>query len=196
MKPYLRTNDQTMLDKPLSHIDIAHFFWKMQIKPGDIAVDATAGNGHDSAFLASLGAHVIAFDIQPQALEQTKLRLQEYPAAKCTLYNLCHSRMKEVLSPQSVQFICFNLGYLPGGDKSITTQVATTVEAIESSLELIVPKGLISITCYPGHPEGLVEEEAIVAMCQKLDPKKWAVTSHRFINRNRYPHLLQLTKIF
>ena len=29
----------------------------------------------------------------------------------------------------------FNLGYLPGGDKSITTQASTTISAIEQLLE-------------------------------------------------------------
>ena len=48
--------------------------------PGDTAVDATMGNGHDTQFLCELvgeSGHVFAFDIQEQAVENTRRRLME-----------------------------------------------------------------------------------------------------------------------
>ncbi len=50
------------------------------INEGDIAVDATAGNGHDTLFLANLVGEtgfVYAFDIQQQAVDVTIQRLKE-----------------------------------------------------------------------------------------------------------------------
>ena len=42
---------------------------------GDICIDATAGNGHDTLLLAELvgaSGSIIAFDIQEQAVQETK----------------------------------------------------------------------------------------------------------------------------
>ncbi|MCE5294987.1 MAG: 16S rRNA (cytosine(1402)-N(4))-methyltransferase [Chlamydiales bacterium] len=177
-----------MAMRPFSHIDIAHTFWQKVVTPGDLVVDATAGNGHDCLFLASLGpTRLIAFDIQQAALEATKERLGNF---QINLYNICHSRMQEVVEPVSAKLIAFNLGYLPGGNKALTTMLGTTLIALEASLSCLAPGGMLSITCYPGHPEGEVEEKAIMDWVQKLDYKKWSVTSHTFPNRQKHPHLI------
>lgn len=186
--------------RPLSHIHIAHMFWQQIVAPGDTVIDATAGNGHDSHFLASLALNspegrLIAFDVQQSALDSTKSRLKEFDENQITLHLMSHSQIGEVCSPYSAKLIAFNLGYLPGGDKSLTTHLATTMIAIRASLELVVQGGMISITCYPGHDEGLVEEEAIVAFCKTLDAKQWSISSHTFLNRHRHPHLLLLQRI-
>lgn len=174
--------------RPFSHIDIAHTFWQKIVKPGDIVVDATAGNGHDSLFLASLTpGKIIAFDIQQAALDATKERLGNFPIY---LYNICHSRMQEIVEPASATLIAFNLGYLPGGNKALTTMLDTTISALKASLSCLKPGGLLSITCYPGHPEGQIEEEAIMQWVKMLDYKKWSVTSHTFPNRQKHPHLI------
>ena len=52
------------------------------LQPGDIAVDATMGNGHDTLFMAECVGKtglVYAFDIQAQAIEATKARLTDTP---------------------------------------------------------------------------------------------------------------------
>lgn len=185
--------------RPFSHLDIAHMFWQNIVNPGDTVLDATAGNGHDSFFLASIALQdpkgkLIAFDIQKTALEHTKARLKEFPQEQIALYEMCHSRMNEVAASCSVKLIAFNLGYLPGGDKSVTTLVSSTLAAITAALNLAAPGGLISITCYPGHSEGLVEENAILPLCQSLDPKQWTISSHTFMNRTRHPHLILLQR--
>ena len=54
---------------------------RTQIKPGDLCIDATMGNGHDTLFLsqlAGLSGCVLAFDIQQAALDSTKALLQEH----------------------------------------------------------------------------------------------------------------------
>lgn len=47
----------------------------------------------------------------------------------------------------------YNLGWLPGGDKSITTKLEDTLESIEAAKRLVKHGGMISIMLYPGHAE-------------------------------------------
>ena len=54
---------------------------RTQIKPGDLCIDATMGNGHDTLFLSQLAGPsgcVLAFDIQQAALDSTQALLQEH----------------------------------------------------------------------------------------------------------------------
>ncbi len=179
--------------RPLSHIEIAHSIWKLIVQPGCTAVDATCGNGHDSYFLASLGAKVIGFDVQKSAIEETASCLKEF--RDVTLYEMCHSKMHEVIPPKSVKLIAFNLGYLPGGDKQVTTMLTSTLKAIQTSLDLIMPGGLISITCYPGHSEGELEEQAILSFIATLKQEEWSISSYRTINRQKAPHLISVLRL-
>ena len=58
-----------------SHIDLAHQYWKNLLLPGDHAIDATCGNGHDSIFLAKIlldSGKLKAFDKQSSAIEAKK----------------------------------------------------------------------------------------------------------------------------
>jgi hypothetical protein len=89
----------------------------------------------------------------------------------------------------------YNLGYLPGGKKSITTQTDTTLESVKLSLELLADDGAISITCYPGHEEGAREEKELLAFAETLSSKEWNVCQHKWLNRPRSPSLLWLLRI-
>ena len=62
-----------------------------------------------------------------------------------------------------VDLFMYNLGYLPGGDKSITTDSATTLKSLSSALELLAVGGLLCVVCYPGHEEGARESQAVEA---------------------------------
>lgn len=182
-----------------SHLDLAHNFWKKIIQPGDSVVDATLGNGYDALVLAKLASGILyGFDIQKVAINATKERLASAldteAMQKVRLYELCHSKIAEIVPKESVKLIVYNLGYLPGQDKSLTTKKDTTVLSIQESLNLILPGGLISITCYPGHEAGLIEDEAVTRFCETLDPKVWNASSHRFLNRKLHPHVICLQK--
>lgn len=147
-------------------------------KATSLAVDATCGNGHDTLFLCQLGFNeVIGFDIQTRAIAQTQARLDDHKQ-QAMLYHTGHDTLSAVIKPQTGQKISekpkknidclmFNLGYLPGTDKSVTTQVTSTLSALQQGCELLSPHGLISILCYPGHNEGALEQQAI---------KKWLST--------------------
>ena len=48
----------------------------------------------------------------------------------------------------------YNLGFLPGGNKEITTLAKTTMKSIEDGLELLDSNGIMTIAVYRGHAEG------------------------------------------
>lgn len=149
-----------------SHLALAHKLWRAHLKPSDIAVDATCGNGNDALVLAKLlpQGEVYTFDIQPQAIENTRGRLKDF--SNC--YFFCQSHAEFPLTCTGSCLFVYNLGYLPKGDMSLTTQTETTLKSIQSALSLLRADGMISITCYPGHEEGAKEEKAILLFLETL----------------------------
>ncbi|MDX1346394.1 MAG: class I SAM-dependent methyltransferase [Sedimenticolaceae bacterium] len=148
--------------------DVAHDVIAGHVHAGDIVIDATMGNGHDTLFLAQLvgeTGHVYALDLQQRAIDQTRARLDMHGAAEqVTLIKGDHAEMGRLLPQgmaESVAAIVFNLGYLPGGVKSVTTTAESTLYALDASRELIKPGGIISLLVYVGHPGGLEEDVAI-----------------------------------
>lgn len=180
-----------MRQKP--HLERAHQFWQKMVAPGEIAIDCTVGNGHDALKLCLMGARVFGFDIQEEALKRCAHHLSEHGQSAC-LEKRCHSTFPPEILPESVKLCVYNLGYLPKGDKSVTTTVDTTLESLKAALLLLQPKGALSITCYPGHDEGFVEEEAIVAWAARLDPKIYEVERIVWMNRQKSPNLIFITK--
>lgn len=178
-----------------SHLDLAHRYWSALLSPEDIAIDATCGNGHDAVFLASLGVKLYALDIQKEALDEARRKMEAMGvSSRVSLIKGCHSRFPEEIAPGSVKLIVYNLGYLPGGDKSVTTEVPTTLKSVQRAAELLTPGGVISITCYPGHPEGKNEEEQLLLFAQALDPKRWSCCRHQWVNRKNSPSLLLIQR--
>lgn len=155
------------------------------IQPGDTVVDATLGNGHDTCMLARwVGEHgrVIGFDVQPEAVASARARLEEQGLlSRCELHVLGHQHMQEVVR-QPVRTVTFNLGWLPGGDKSITTRWETTHQAVEAALNLLLPGGVCTICAYPGHAAGDEERRALVAYLAQLRPQEYNVLHQRFLN--------------
>ncbi|KAL5977124.1 hypothetical protein ACLOJK_021466 [Asimina triloba] len=139
--------------------------WQTIVRKGDIVVDATCGNGHDTLALLKIVADeswkgcVYGIDIQVSALENTSSLLDESVTPKekelVKLFHLCHSRMEDVIPKDSaVRLVAFNLGYLPGGDKAIITTSRTTLPALEAASRILESGGLLSSIVYVGHPGG------------------------------------------
>ena len=146
----------------------AHVIVSRYLKEGDLAVDATAGNGYDTVFLAQQvgdGGRVFAFDIQEQALRATAARLEQSGlGSRVELIHCGHEQMAATLPPHShgrIQAVMFNLGYLPGSDKSTVTRVEHSLPALEQARRLLAPGGIISVLAYRGHPGGLEESLAM-----------------------------------
>lgn len=155
------------------------------IQEGDTVIDATLGNGHDTCMLAELvgeSGHVVGFDIQPDAVERTRARLTETGLiARCELYGEGHQHIADrVHAP--VRAAVFNLGWLPGGDKSITTLWETTHAAISAALTLLMPGGVCTVCAYPGHEAGDQERHALMDWLATLRAQEFNVLHHRFLN--------------
>ena len=158
---------------------------RQALSPGDTAVDATMGNGHDTLFLCQLvgdEGKVYAFDIQPQAVKNTEQRLRDAGVLhRASLFCLGHERMADRV-PAPIAAAVFNLGWLPGGDHAVTTRWETTFQAIESALRLLRPLGIAVICAYPGHPEGDRERQALTDYLSSLPPQQFNVLHQRFLN--------------
>ena len=158
---------------------------RQAVAPGDRVVDATMGNGHDTLFLCQLvgeRGRVYAFDVQEKAVESTKKRLEEAGVlSRAALFCLGHEQMAEkVKGPVSA--VVFNLGWLPGGDHTVTTHWETTEKAVESALSLLKPLGVLVICAYPGHAEGDRERSALTAFLSALAPQRFNVLHQKFLN--------------
>ena len=164
---------------------IARFAMEHILREGMRAVDCTMGNGHDTCLMASLvgaSGHVDAFDVQEKAVASTAERLKaEGTADRVTLHCVGHEHIAERVT-EPVQMIVFNLGWLPGGDKQVTTRWDTTRRAVSDALELLAPMGMLSVCVYPGHAEGKVELEGLLQLFSSLPARRFNVVRHAFIN--------------
>ncbi|MBM6616370.1 class I SAM-dependent methyltransferase [Bacillus suaedaesalsae] len=162
------------------------------IKPGDIAIDATIGNGHDTVLLAELvgeNGHIYGFDVQADAIEMTTQRLTEKGLQeRASLFLRGHENVMECLPPSTqVAGAIFNLGYLPGGDKTIVTTPKTTISAIKQILEMLKPEGILVLVIYHGHPEGAVERDELIPFVEQIDQMEAHVLRYQFVNQQNHP---------
>ncbi|KAF5728233.1 putative S-adenosylmethionine-dependent methyltransferase [Tripterygium wilfordii] len=145
--------------------EVAHLVWRHIVQKGDTVIDATCGNGYDTLTLLKMITDgsgrgcVYGFDIQQEALQNTSSLLHEvFPEKEkgCVkLFSICHSRIEEIIPENTpVRLVAFNLGYLPGGGKAITTTPETTLLALEAAKRMLITGGLISVIVYVGHPGG------------------------------------------
>ncbi len=160
------------------------------LRPGDIAVDATAGNGHDAVFLARRVAPdglVHCCDIQPAALDSTRARLAAAGLSDLArLHAAGHERLADILPAAArgrVRAVVFNLGYLPGGDETVTTRPETTLAALEAARAVLCPGGAIAVVCYTGHPGGPAEARAVEAWCAGLPFAAWRAARYELVNK-------------
>ena len=155
------------------------------VDPGDTAVDATMGNGHDTLMLCeAVGpeGRVYAFDVQAPAVEETKKRLREQGVdGRAELIRAGHEHMAEYVQGPA-KAVMFNLGWLPGGDHGVTTRWETTRRAVESALDLLAPMGVLVICAYPGHAEGERERQELAAFLSGLPNRRYNVLRQRFLN--------------
>ena len=157
-------------------VERVHELLSEDLSEGDIAVDATAGNGCDTAFLASkVGSSgmIHAFDVQESALEATRQFLLERGLTeRVKLHHCGHEQMAERLPTEfhgKIAAITFNLGYLPGGNKAVTTKTGTTLVALRVALTLLRPCGLLTVVAYRGHIGGVEECEVVCRELETID---------------------------
>ena len=165
-------------------------YLKTHVTKSDVVVDATVGNGHDTLLLASLAKHVIGFDIQAVAIERTLQKIKNSSIENVTLFNDSFENISKI---EAYKGVVFNLGYLPNGDKSITTQALVTLDTLKSITQQMQNDDFILITAYPGHPEGTLEADLILKYVQTL-PRSFLSLIYQIQNRKNAPFIILIEK--
>ncbi len=179
-----------------------HQFLSANIRPGDTVIDATLGNGHDTLFLAEqIGdeGHLFGFDIQATAVNNTLKRLTSHRLDhRATLIMKSHAYIADFIPERfhgHVKCIMFNLGYLPGSDKSITTLPESTLSALNIALNLLSEDGVISILAYSGHPGGADECSAVKVWASQLPAALYKISvSELLSDHNLSPEWMLISR--
>ena len=153
------------------------------LKGAKIVVDATAGNGNDTLFLAQHtpdDAKIYAFDVQTEALQQTRQLTADF-SAKIEYVLRSHAELDEVVA-ENIDMAMFNLGYLPGQEHELTTVWESTQIAVTKVLRKLVVQGICVIVAYPGHAAGKEEAMQLEAYLQRLSKREYTVGCYRLLN--------------
>ncbi|MDU2947144.1 MAG: class I SAM-dependent methyltransferase [Staphylococcus epidermidis] len=168
------------------------------INHNSIVIDATCGNGNDTAYFAQHvpNGFVYGFDIQEQAILNTHKKTKDYSNVK--LIQSGHENAKLHIPTQHhgcIDAAIFNLGYLPKGNKEIVTKPETTIMAINEIFDILSIEGIIILVIYHGHEEGKVEKEALLEFLQNFDQNKAHILQYQFINqKNNAPFICAIEK--
>lgn len=169
-------------------INFAHLFLDELTDSSKILIDFTLGNGHDSAYFISKVKKLYAFDIQQQALDQSR---KNYPILNnANLILDSHENIDYYI--KNFDLGIFNLGYLPHGDKSVTTTAKSTIEALSKAIHLLNPNGRIVIVVYIGHLEGKIESQSILGFLEKQE--KITISKFEIVNRKSAPYIIIIDK--
>lgn len=181
----------------LDLLELQKQFILNHLQEGDTAVDFTMGNGHDTAFLSRTvgpAGKVFAFDVQEQALACTRANLAaEGCPENYTLILDSHHRVKDYVK-EPIRAGMFNLGYLPGSDKRVTTMRETTMPAIEAAIDLLDHGGVLLVAVYPGHAEGEAEGKMLQEYFATLNRKQICCTQIRILNSPTSPFFTVVEK--
>lgn len=193
-------------------VSVAMTVTRSYLREGDTAIDATCGNGHDTLALAQAvgrNGRILAIDLQEEAILASKrllsahqidnadfvqgsfVHLEEYWRA--WMENMERGMTAE--TPSNLRAVVFNLGYLPGGDKKVTTTTEGTLLAVQQALSIIAPGGIVTMVLYPGHEEGARERDAMLKFAKQLSASRFHTAYVGFPNQKKNPpEILWITK--
>lgn len=186
-----------MLERAITY---SHTLLRQIVKTGDTVIDATVGKGNDTLFLAQLvgqTGHIHGFDVQQEAITITKEKcLQAGVLEQVSLHHIGHEHAHTFIEPDcEVGAVIYNLGYLPGSDKRITTMRESTLASIAALLPRLRDGGLMLLVIYSGHMQGKDEKEGVLEYVTTLDQNDYSVLQYGFINqKNNPPFLLAIEK--
>lgn len=149
-----------------------------------LCVDATCGNGGDTAFLCRLvgpEGRVLGFDIQPEAITSTRARLEKQGL---TAELICdsHANLLQYVRPGTADIVMFNLGWLPGADHSVFSTADSSIPALEAALAALRTGGVLSAILYSGRVIGTDEKQSILGWLRALPLEKYTVLVCDFAN--------------
>ena len=175
-------------------VELSHFYLKQFLKEGSFVVDATCGNGGDTLFLAEIVGEnglVYGFDIQKDAIENTKIRLENVSLSnRVQLFQDGHENMEKYLGCKMADAFVFNLGYLPKGDHALHTKPDTTIIAIQTALKHLNKEGIIAVSIYHGGDSGYEERDSVLSYLETLDKHNYKVIIHHYSNKPNDPPIL------
>lgn len=175
-----------------SALHFSHDILQNVTKNDDTVIDATMGNGYDTKFLSELvgpTGKVFSFDVQHLALQNTSELLQKNNLTNVELIEDSHANFDQYIH-ENVTAIIYNLGYLPGGDKSLITKPESTINSIKKGLVLLKSKGILVLVIYYGHPGGQNEKNEVFQLVENLNQKEFNVLKYEFINQDNEPPIL------
>lgn len=168
-----------------------HHFLLKNCDSNAIVCDLTLGNGNDALFCLQHFKHVYAFDIQPIAIVRSQLKCEKYPNKD--FYCLDHAYLDTVLNTP-IDIVIMNNGYLPNYETSITTEVNSSITALDKSINLLKTDGYLCITLYRKHEGGLEEFDGIMNYLNQ-NKKLRTIQSYTYENDNLAPILTIFQKI-
>ncbi len=182
-----------------SALHFQHIFWKEQLKESHVVVDATCGNGHDTAYLlehSSDDVILYAIDIQEKPISMTKETVSALSCKGKQVYycNGSHDIVIRDLQEKTIDLVVFNLGYLPGASHTLMTHEKTTIGALNEAMKKLSPKGLITIVAYPGTEAGQIEMEAVSQFLQSMNQQEWDISCWSPLNQKKNPPALFIIK--
>ena len=173
----------------LNTLGVVHEFLRRSVKEGSVCIDATAGKGRDTALLCKLAGsagRVLAFDIQEDAVRQTR-ELLDRESLTAEVHLDSHAHLERYVGPESVDCVVFNLGRLPGGDPKVFTVADSTLTAIDAGLRVLKPGGVMAIALYYGKENGYDEKNAVLEHLRGLDDRTYTVLIADWANRRGEP---------
>ena len=179
-------------------LDLHKKFILTHLGEGDVAVDFTMGNGHDTCFLSKTVGEtgkVYAFDIQEGALSSTAAFLEKENCPKnYTLILDSHHNAKNHIT-EKIKAGMFNLGYLPGsGNKALTTKRETTLPAVQNAIEMLDSDGILLVAVYPGHQEGYEEGVMLKEYFSTLSRFQMSISQFQIVNSPTSPYFFIVEK--
>lgn len=173
----------------LNTLVMVHKFLNQNVREGMFCIDATAGKGRDTALLCQLvgkRGHVLAFDIQQEAVSQTNALLEQ-EGLQADVILVSHANMERYVEAGTVDCIVFNLGRLPGGNRLIFTKAESSILAIDAGLDLLKPRGVMAIALYYGKENGYEEKNAVLQHLKTVDERAYTVLCCEWSNRHGEP---------
>ena len=171
----------------------AHAAIKRVLNKDMVALDATAGNGYDTLFLAKQSRLVYAFDIQALAIKNVQQRLREANINNVKLIHDTHANIDNYVK-EPIMAAMFNLGYLPGSDKTVITEPPSTIKALEVVFKKLLGGGVVTVVCYQGHRGGREELKAVQAYLEALDHALYELKTYKSFEYHEAPITFVITK--
>ena len=152
-----------------------------------LCIDATCGNGGDTAFLCGITApegKVVGFDVQEAAIASTRKHLEQLgvPAARYELHCQSHADLLQVVQPGTADAVMFNFGWLPGADHAVFSTAQSSIPALQAALEAVRPGGVVSAILYSGQVIGTDEKQTVLEYLRALPLKSFTVLVCDFAN--------------